>query len=155
VVVPFGLTNSLATSMCLMNSVLSNFLDIFVLFFIDDKLIYSKIWEENEEHLNLVPQVLREHKFYVNFSKCDFFQKKFHYLGHVIIEEGVVVDPDKIKSIMDWLTPKYVTNIRSFMSLVGFYKRFIKGFSKIGYPITSLHKKRVKFVWTTECEEIF
>jgi hypothetical protein len=100
-----------------MNNVLSKFLDRFVLVFIDDILIYSKNREEHEEHLKLVLQVLREHQLYAKFSKCDFFQKQVHYLGHVISEEGVEVDPEKIKAIMDWPTPKYVSNIRSFMGL--------------------------------------
>jgi hypothetical protein len=103
----------------------------------------------------LVLQVLREHQLYAKFSKCDFFQKQVHYLGHVISEEGVAVDPDKIKAIMDWPTPKDVSDIRSFMGLAGYYRRFIKGFSKIGFPITSLQKKGVKFLWTSECEERF
>jgi hypothetical protein len=112
VVVPFGLTNAPTTFMCLMNNVLINFLDKFALVFIDDILIYSKNREEHEEHLRLILQVLREHQLYAKFSKCDFFQKKFHYLGHVISKEGVVVDPDKIRSIMEWPTPKDVSYIR-------------------------------------------
>jgi hypothetical protein len=141
--------------MCLMNNVLSKFLDRFVLVFIDDILIYSKNREEHEEHLRLVLQVLREHQLYAKFSKCDFFQKQVHYLGHVISKEGVAVDPDKIRSIMEWPTPKDVSDIRSFMGLAGYYRRFIKGFSKIGCPITALQKKGVKFTWTSECEERF
>jgi hypothetical protein len=148
VVVPLGLTNAPTTFMCLMNNVLSNFLDRFVLVFIDNILIYYKNREEHEEHLKLVIQVLREHQLYAKFSKHDFFQKQVHYLGHVI-SEGVVVDPAKIKSIMDWHTPKDVPNIRSFMGLEGYYRRFIKGFSKIGFLITSLQKKGVKFIWTS------
>jgi hypothetical protein len=141
--------------MCLMNNVLSKFLDRFVLVFIDDILIYSKNREEHEEHLKLVLQVLREHQLYAKFSKCDFFQKQVHYLGHVISEEGVAVDPNKIKSIMEWPTPKDVSDIRSFMGLAGYYRRFIKDFSKIGCLITALQKKGVKFTWTSECEERF
>jgi hypothetical protein len=155
VVVPFGLTNAPATFMCLMNNVLSKFLDKFVLVFIDDILIYSKNREEHEEHLRLVLQVLREHQLYAKFRKCDFFQKQIHYLGHVIYEEGVAVDPDKIRSIMEWPTPKDVSDIRSFMGLAGYYRIFIKGFSKIGCPITTLQKKEAKFTWTQECEERF
>jgi hypothetical protein len=102
-----------------------------------------------------VLQVLREHNIYENFTKCDFFQKQIHYLGHVITEEEVSVDHDKIKSIMDWSTPNNVTDIRSFMGLKGYYRRSIKEFSKIGYPITFVRKKGVKFVWTIECEENF
>jgi hypothetical protein len=84
VVVPFILTNAPATFMCLMNNVLKKFLDIFVLVFIDDILIYSKNREEHEEYLRHVLQVLREHHLYAKFRKCDFFHKQFHYLGHVI-----------------------------------------------------------------------
>jgi hypothetical protein len=155
VVVPFGLTNAPTTFMCLMYNVFSKFLDKFVLVFIDDILIYSKNREEHEEHLRLVLQVLREYQLCANFSKCDFFQKKIHYLGHVIYKEGVAVDPDKIRSIMEWPTPKDVLDIRSFMGLEGYYRRFIKGFSKIGCPITTLQKKGVKFLWTPKCEERF
>jgi hypothetical protein len=96
-----------------------------------------------------VLQVLRKHQLYAKFSKCDFFQKQVHYLSHVIYKEGVVVDPNKIKSIMDWPSLKDVSNIKSFMGLEGYYKRFIKGFSKISCPITSLQKKGVKFIWTS------
>jgi hypothetical protein len=117
VVVPFGLTNAPATFMCLMNNVLNKFLDKFVLVFIDDILIYSKNKKEHEEHLRLVLQVLREHQLYAKFSKCEFFQKQIHYLGHVLSEEGVVVDLDKIRSIMKWPTPKDVSDVRSFMGL--------------------------------------
>jgi hypothetical protein len=120
VVVPFRLTNAPATFMCLMNIVLKKFLDQFVLVFIDDILIYSMNREEHEEHLRIVLQVLREHQPYAKFSKCDFFQKQIHYLGHVLYEEGVVVDPDKIRSIMEWPTSKDVSDIRSFMGLVGY-----------------------------------
>jgi hypothetical protein len=85
--------------------------------------------------------VLREHQLYAKFSKCDSFQKKIHYLGHVISEEGVVLDSNKIRSIMEWPTPKNVLDIISFMGLAGYYRRFIKGFSKIGCPITNLQRK--------------
>jgi hypothetical protein len=131
VVVPFGLTNAPATFMCLMNNVLSKFLDKFVLFFIDDILIYSKNREEHEEHLRLVLQVLREHQLYAKFSKCDFFQKQIHYLGHVLFEEGVAIDPDKIRSIMEWPTPKDVSDIRSFMGLEGYTNTYCKNFDDL------------------------
>jgi hypothetical protein len=155
VVVPFGLTNAPTTFMCLMNSILNKYLDKFVLVFIDDILIYSKTKEEHEEHLILVLQVLREHQLYAKYNKCDFFQKQIQYLGHVISEDGVAVDPEKIKAIMDWPTPRNVSEVRSFMGLAGYYRRFIKGFSKISHPITSLQRKGVKFVWSTNCEVSF
>jgi hypothetical protein len=125
------------------------------LVFIDDILIYSKNREDHEEHIRLVLQGLRECYFYAKFIKCDFFQKQAHYLGHVISKEGVALDPDKIKYFMEWPTPKDVSDIRSFMGLGGYYRRFIKGFSMIVCPITSLSKKGVKFIWTTKCEERF
>ena len=117
VVVPFSLTNAPTTFMWLMNNVLNKFLEIFVLVFIDDILVYSRSKEEHEEHLKLVLQLLREHKLYAKISKCDFFQRQVHYSGHVIFEKGIVVDPDKIKSIIDWPNPKDVIDIRSFMGL--------------------------------------
>ena len=91
-------------------------------------------------------QTLREHKLYAKFSKCEFFQDKIQYLGHVITKKGISVDPDKIKAINDWPVPKDVTGIRSFMGITGYYRRFIEGFSKISYPITSLQKKGTKFI---------
>jgi hypothetical protein len=105
--------------MCLMNDVLNKFLEKFVLVSIDDILIYSKNREKHEEHLRLVLQVLRKHYLYAKFSKCDLFQKKIHYLGHVISKEGVAVYPNKIRSIMEWPTPKDVSDIISFMGLAG------------------------------------
>jgi hypothetical protein len=92
---------------------------------------------------------------YAKYNKCDFFQRQIHYLGHVISEEGVAVDPEKIKEIMDWPAPRNVSEVRSFMGLDGYYRRFIQGFSKIGHPITSLQRKGVKFVWSIECEASF
>jgi hypothetical protein len=115
--------------MCLMDNVLNKFFDRFMLVFIHEIFIYSKRKEEHEENLKLVLQVLRENTIYANFSKCYFLQKQVHYLGHVIIEEGVAFDPDKFKDIMDWPTLKYVYHLRSFMGLEGYYIRFIKGFS--------------------------
>eukprot|EP00253_Pinus_taeda_P028842 PITA_28842 len=130
VVLPFGLTNAPATFMCLMNSIFHQYLDRFVLIFIDDILVYSRTVEEHQEHLRKVLQTLREHQLYAKFSKCDFFKEEIQYLGHVISKEGIVVDPEKIKAIMDWPVPKDVADIRSFMGLSGYYRRFVEGFSK-------------------------
>eukprot|EP00253_Pinus_taeda_P022079 PITA_22079 len=155
VVLPFGLTNAPATFMCLMNSVFHQFLDKFVLIFIDDILIYSRSKEEHEEHLRMVLQTLREHQLYAKLSKCDFYKEEIQYLGHVISKEGIVVDPEKIKTILDWPVPKDVADIRSFMGLAGYYRRFVEGFSRVAYPITSLQKKGRTFRWSSECQQSF
>jgi hypothetical protein len=141
--------------MCLMNGIFRNYLENFVIVFLDDILIYSKSEEEHEHHLRLVLQVLREHQFYAKMIKCSFHQNHIHYLGHIISEQGIAVDPEKIEAIRGWPIPRNVSEIRSFMGLVGYYKRFIVGFSKIAHPITSLHKKGTKFEWTPKCEENF
>eukprot|EP00253_Pinus_taeda_P011854 PITA_11854 len=106
VVLPFGLTNAPATFMCMMNSVFHQFLDKFVLIFIDDILIYSRSQEEHEKHLRMVLQTLREHHLYAKFSKCDFFKEEIQYLGHVITKEGIAVDPKKIKLLWSGPYPK-------------------------------------------------
>jgi hypothetical protein len=154
-VVPFGLSNAPIVFMCLMNGIFREYLDKFVIVFLDDILIYSKSEEEHEKHLKMVLQVLREHQLYAKLSKCSFYQKKIHYLGHIISEEGITVDPEKIKAIEGWPTPRNVSEVRSFMGLAGYYRRFIEGFSKIAHPITSLQKKGVKFEWTSDCERSF
>ena len=104
VVVPFGLTNAPGTFMFLMNSVFNRYLDRFVLVFLDDILVYSKNEEEHEEHLRLTLQLLREHQLYVKLSKCDFYRDRIQYLGHIISEEGICMDLDKIEAIMNWPT---------------------------------------------------
>jgi hypothetical protein len=101
-----------------MNSIFSQYLDNFVVVFIDDILVYSKMKEEHDEHLRIVLQSLRKHKLYTKFYKCDFYQKEMQYLGHVILAEGIVVDSEKKKSIMEWLVPKDVENIWSFMGIL-------------------------------------
>eukprot|EP00253_Pinus_taeda_P010631 PITA_10631 len=155
VVLPFGLTNAPATFMCLMNGIFHPYLDQFVLIFIDDILIYSRSIEEHHEHLRIVLQTLREHQLYAKFSKCDFFKEEIQYLGHVISKDGIAVDPEKIKAIMDWPIPKAVTDVRSFMGLAGYYRRFVEGFSKVAFPITSLQKKGKLFHWTPNCQKSF
>ncbi|WVZ71796.1 LOW QUALITY PROTEIN: hypothetical protein U9M48_020335 [Paspalum notatum var. saurae] len=149
-VMSFGLTNAPAFFMYMMNSVFMNELDKFVVVFIDDILIYSKNEEEHGEHLRVVLTRLREHKLYAKFSKCAFWLKEVGFLGHILSEKGVAVDPSKVKD--QW---KLVTKIRSFLGLAGYYRRFIKDFSKIAKPMTSLTKKNAKFVWGPKCEEGF
>ncbi|WVZ75483.1 hypothetical protein U9M48_023529 [Paspalum notatum var. saurae] len=145
-VMSFGLTNAPAFFMYMMNSVFMNELDKFVVVFIDDILIYSKNEKEHEEHLRVVLTRLREHKLYAKFSKCAFWLKEVGFLGHILSEKGVAVDPSKVKDVLNWKQPETVTEIRSFLGLAGYYRRFIKDFSKIAKPMTSLTKKNAKFV---------
>ena len=151
VVVPVGLSNAPATFMCLMNNFFNKYLDKFV--FLDDILIYSK----NEEHLRMVLKLLREHKMYAKLRKCVFYKYKIHYLGHIILGEGISIDPKKIEAITNWPTPRNVIDVRSFMGLTRYYRKFIEGFSKVAHPVPSLQrqKKGIKFEWTSRCEESF
>ena len=100
-------------------------------------------------------QRLREHQLYAKFSKCEFWLKQVGFLGHVLSAEGIAVDPSKVKDVLDWLPPATVSQIRSFLGLVGYYRRFIEGFSKIAKPMTELLKKDKKFEWTTDYEKSF
>jgi hypothetical protein len=103
----------------------------------------------------MVLKVLREHQLYAKLSKCSFYQKQIHYLGHIISKDGIAVDPEKIEAIREWSASKNVTEVRSFMGLAGYYKIFIEGFSNIAHPITSLQRKGVKFQWTLDCKKSF
>jgi hypothetical protein len=141
--------------MWLMNNIFSQYLDKFLVVFIDDIMFYSKTTEEHDKHLQIVLQTLRKHKLYAKFNKCDFYQKEIQYLGHIISSEGIIVDPEKIKSIMEWPVPKDLEDIRSFMGITRYYRRFIEGFSKIAYPIMSLQKKGTKFNWSQKCQDNF
>src|SRR6185437_2129902 len=154
-VMSFGLTNGPAYFMYLMNSVFMPELDKFIVVFIDDILIYSKDEEEHAKHLHIVLQRLREHKLYAKFSKCEFWLKEVPFLGHVISAKGISVDPGKVQDVLDWEAPISVKEIRSFLGLAGYYRRFIPEFSKIAKPMTELLKKGVKFHWNDKCEEAF
>jgi hypothetical protein len=155
VVVPFGLTNAPAVFMSFMNDIFWKYLDRFVQVFLDDILIYSRNEREHEEHLQIVLSCLRKNKLYGNLSKCSFFQKEIHYLGHIISGEGISVDPEKVKAIVKWLEPKNAHEVRSFMGRAGYYQRFVEGFSKIVKPITTFQCKGVKYEWTEECNSAF
>src|SRR6187399_413870 len=154
-VMSFGLTNAPAYFMNLMNKVFMEFLDKFVVVFIDDILIFSKDEEEHAEHLRLVLEKLREHQLYAKFSKCEFWLKEVRFLGHVISGDGISVDPAKVEAVTEWKAPTSVGEIRSFLGLAGYYRRFIENFSKIAKPMTELLKKDTKFNWTEECEASF
>ncbi|GJY72961.1 putative reverse transcriptase domain-containing protein [Tanacetum coccineum] len=154
-VMPFGLTNAPAVFMDLMNRVCKPYLDKFVIVFIDDILIYSKNKQEHEEHLKIILELLKKEELYAKFSKCEFWIPKVQFLGHVIDNKGIHVDPSKIESVKDWASPKTPTEIRQFLGLAGYYRRFIEGFSKIAKPMTKLTQKKVKFEWGDKQEAAF
>ncbi|WVZ52030.1 hypothetical protein U9M48_003125 [Paspalum notatum var. saurae] len=154
-VMSFGLKNAPAFFMYLMNSVFMNELDKFMVVFIDDILVYSNNEKEHEEHLRIVLSRLREHKLYAKFSKCAFWLKEVAFLGHILSAKGVVVDPSKVEDVLNWMQPQTVTEIWSFLGLAGYYRRFIKDFSKIAKPMTALTQKNAKLAWSSKCEEAF
>jgi hypothetical protein len=154
-VMSFGLTNAPAYFMYLMNSVFMTELDKFVVVFIDDILVHSKNKEEHAEHLRIVLQRLRDHKLYAKFSKCEFWLDSVKFLGHTISNEGISVDPSKVQEVMDWKPPMSVHQVRSFLGLAGYYRRFVPDFSRIAKPMTELLKKGVKFVWDEKWENAF
>ena len=149
-VMPFGLTNTPAAFMDLMHRVFQPYLDQFFVVFVDDILIYSKSEEEHEDHLRVVLQVLRDHQLYSKFSKCEFWLTEVKFLGHIVL-----VDPEKVKAFMSWERPKSVFEIRSFLGLVGYYRRFIEDFSRLAAPMTRLTQKEVKFERNDLCEREF
>jgi hypothetical protein len=130
-VVPFGLKNALTTFMCLMNGLFRYFLDKFVIVLLDDIIIYSGLEEEHERHLRMVLQVMRQHQLYAKLSKCTFYQKQIHYLGHIVLEEGIVVDQENIEAIKSWRAPTNILEVRSFMGLSGHYRRSIVNSPKL------------------------
>ncbi|GJS63691.1 putative reverse transcriptase domain-containing protein [Tanacetum coccineum] len=131
------------------------YLDKFVIVFIDDILIYSKNKDEHKEHLKAILELLKKEKLYAKFSKCDFWLESVQFLGHVIYSKGVHVDPAKIEAIKNWATLTTPTKVRQFLSLAGYYWRFIEGFSLISKPLTKLTQKNKKYEWSEDEEEAF
>ena len=130
----FGLTNLAATFTDLMNRVLRNYLDIFVIFFIDDIFIYSGSENDRMRHLSLVLQVLKDNQLFAKFSKCKFGLRSVEFLGDVVSSEGVEVDLRKTEVIKSWPRPLNPTDMLTFLGLAGYYKSFVEGFSSIVSP---------------------
>jgi hypothetical protein len=128
------------------------YVDKFVMVFIDDILVYSR---GEEEDLRLALQKLRENRLYAKLSKCEFWMKQVAFLGYVISKGGIYVDPSKVQDVLSWNAPMSVDDIQSFLGLAGYYRRFIKGFSKISKPMTELFEKDKKFEWTPAYEDSF
>jgi hypothetical protein len=151
----FGLTNAPAHFMYLTNLVFMEELDKFVVVFIDNILVFSKSKKEHEEHPCIVLQRLRDHQLYAKFTKCEFWLTKVQFLGHVVSSEGIFVDPSKVREVLDCKPPRTVHQVRSFLGLGGYYRKFIPNFFKIAKPITDLLKKEEKLVWNAERDEAF
>ncbi|KAI3821769.1 hypothetical protein L1987_09341 [Smallanthus sonchifolius] len=154
-VMPFGLTNAPAVFMDLMNRVCKPYLDKFVIVFIDDILIYSKMKAEHEQHLRLILELLKKERIYAKFSKCEFWLKEVQFLGHIVNEKGIHVAPAKIEAVKNWSTPRTPIEICSFLGLAGYYRRFISNFSKIAVPLTALTHKGKPYDWGPKQEEAF
>nr|GEZ26158.1 putative reverse transcriptase domain-containing protein [Tanacetum cinerariifolium] len=154
-VMPFGLTNALAVFMDLMNRMCKPYLDKFVIVFIDDILIYSCNKEEHANHLRIILELLKKEKLYAKFSKCDFWIRIVQFLGHIIDSQGLHVDHARNKAVKNWTSPTTPTEIRQFLGLAGYYRRFIKDFSKIAKSLTIRTQKDKKFIWGEDQEMAF
>jgi hypothetical protein len=151
----FGMTNAPAYFIYLMNNVFMDYVNKFVVVFIDDILVYSQNEQEHENHLRKVLQRLRDCQLYAKLIKCEFWISEGLLLGHIVNREGLDVDPKKEAAILDWKALKDVREIKSFIGMTGYYRRFIEGFSKIVRPMTALLAKKVEFKWTPACQESF
>ncbi|GJU91615.1 putative reverse transcriptase domain-containing protein [Tanacetum coccineum] len=149
-VMSFGLTNAPVVFMDLMNRVFHEYLDRFFIMFIDHILVYSKTREKHEDHLRIVLEILRQKKLYAKFSKCDFWLGQVAFLGHIVSADGITKDPGKVEAITKWPRLTTVTEVRSFLGLAGYYRRFVEGFSLLALPLTKLMRKGEKFVWNKE-----
>lgn len=154
-VMPFGLTNAPATFCTLIHHVFGTFLDKFVVIYLDDIVIYSQTLEEHIEHLQQVFQKLRDNELYVKREKCSFAQRQVHFLGHVISEGRLLMDDSKIRAIQNWEAPKKLTELRSFLGLTNYYRKFIKSYSAIATPLTNLLKKGQAWTWDAKAQDAF
>lgn len=153
-VMPFGLTNAPATFQSLMNHILQHALRKYVLVFFDDILVYSADWMEHLRHREEVLKVLQENTLFVKLSKCSFGVKEIEYLGHIVNGEGVSMDKDKVKVVLEWSTPQNIKQLRGFLGLTGYYRRFIKSYANLAAPLTDLLKKD-SYVWDRQADTAF
>lgn len=148
-IMPFGLTNAPASFQSIMNRMLEKYWRKFVLVFMDDILIYNNSLEEHIQYLKLVFQTLSENKFFIKASKCEIAKPQLEYLGHLISRAGVATEPSKVVAMSSWPTPQTVKQLRGFLGLTGYYRRFIRQYGVISRPLTQLLKKNTQFIWTT------
>src|SRR5579862_2053997 len=154
-VMPFGLTNAPTTFQTLVNDIFRPLLDKCILVYIDDILVFSPSPEDHLKDLRKALKILHENMLYCKLSKCEFFKDSVEYLGHVISDQGIQVDPQKIKSIKEWPAPTNITELRSFLGLTGYYRHFVQNYSGIAKPLTDLLKKDQAYEWTSTCQDAF
>ena len=130
-------------------------MDQFFVVFIDDVLVYSKDREDHDTHLRVVLETLRKEQLYAKLSKCEFWLNEVSFLGHIVSKEGIRVDPKKIEVVVEWKSPRNVTEVRSFLGLTSYYRRLVKRFSMTAAPITRLLQKNVKYEWCEKCQISF
>ncbi|KAL9428845.1 hypothetical protein AB3S75_030773 [Citrus x aurantiifolia] len=151
---PFGLTNAPSTFQAIMNQIFASFLHKFLIVFFNDILVYSATAEEHLWHLQQVLECLHFHQFLVKLSKCLFCQENIDYLGHIVSASGVRADPQKIDVMIHWPTPQTTKQLRCFLGLSGYYRRFIRGYTSLAAPLTDLFCKDA-FKWTQTAVEAF
>ena len=154
-VLPFGLSGGPGSFQHYINDVLREYLDAFCTAYIDDILVYSKSKKEHKIHVRKVLEALRSAGLQLDIEKCEFFVTETTYLGLIISDKGIKMDPRKVQTIKDWITPKNIKDIQAFVGFANFYRRFVKGFSAIASPLIKLTKKGTVFSWNSECEAAF
>lgn len=154
-VLSFGLTNAPATFQTLVNDVFKPLLDNCVLVYLDDILIYSRTAEEHERHLREVLKLLRDNQLYAKWEKCELFRDQVEYLGHIICKDGIATDPAKIRAVTAWPQLRNVSDVRSFLGFVNYYRRFVSGHAAIATPLTNLLRQDQPFLWTEEAQRAF
>jgi hypothetical protein len=154
-IMPFGLTNAPAVFQHLMNDIFREYMDEFVMVYLDDILIFSKDQETHDKHVRLVFATLREHGLYAKMEKCEFDKSSVAFLGYVISLDGIFMDKSKVETIQCWATPSSVKDVQRFLGFANFYCRFIKGYSKITTPLTTLTCKDKPFSWNPTAQAAF
>ena len=152
---PFGLTNAPASFQTMINTVLQEYLDLFVVVYLDDILIFSNTLEEHKEHVHLVLQTLQNAKLLVEPEKSDFHKQYVKYLGYTISPGKIGMDKSKIQAIEEWPVPKSIRDVRAFLGYVNFYRRFITGYGGIATPLTNLTRKNTPFIWDNTAQQAF
>jgi hypothetical protein len=151
---PFGLTNAPATFQCIMNQVLQPFLRKYVLVFLDDILIYSRNMQTHVQHLQQVLETLRANQLYLKASKCTFAKSSLEYLGHIIYDQGVSTYPSKTQAMLQWSVPTSFTELRAFLGLTGYYRKFMRNYGIIAKLLTLLLRQK-QFQWTEQANTVF